>query len=311
MGFNRFPFRENDDFGPPPPPFRIRRRRWDFQSLGGANRWIILGVSIILLYIILNTGKGIYVDWLWFDGAGYSSVYSKIITTRILLFIGGAMLFIAFFGANVFYAGHLALRNPAPGLAEAEAAALRRLYLLALIAGTLFFAVIFGTIAAGNWDVVLRFINRESFGVKDPQFGRDVGFYVFQLPALQAAQGLVAGPLDPDDDRRRGAVPLPVPGRRLRRRTAEPDEAAPDAAARGRGSAINSERERENKAFFFFYKKKKKKLPPPKKTITYCSCPRVHTCRQVQLIRRQSSRNSAAMTAVAGDSNLHETVTRN
>ena len=193
MGFSRFPFREGDDFGPPPPPFRIRRRRWDFQSLGGANRWVILGVSIIVLYIILNTAKGIYVDWLWFDGAGYQSVYSKSITTRILLFLGGAALFIVFFGANVFYAGQLALRNPAPGLAEAEAAALRRLYLLALIAGTLFFAVIFGTIAASNWDVVLRFLNRESFGVEDPQFGRDVGFYVFQLPALHFFQSWLLG----------------------------------------------------------------------------------------------------------------------
>ncbi|MPZ48993.1 MAG: UPF0182 family protein [Dehalococcoidia bacterium] len=185
MSFSRFPGREGDDFGPPPPPFRIRRQRFDFRSLGGANRWIILGVSLILLYITLNTLKGIYVDWLWFDGAGYRSVYGTVLRARVFLFLGGAVLFIAFFGANLFYAGRLALRTPAPGLAESEAAALRRLYLLALIAGTLFFAVIFGTIAAGNWDVVLRFLNRESFGVTDPQFGKDVGFYVFTLPALR------------------------------------------------------------------------------------------------------------------------------
>jgi uncharacterized membrane protein (UPF0182 family) len=189
VAFGRFPGGEGDDFGPPPPPFRIRRRRFDYSAFTNANRWVILGVVLILLYIALNTAKSIYVDWLWFDGAGYRSVYATMLTTRVYLFLGGALLFIAFFGSNVFYAGHVALRTPAPGLAEAEAAALRRLYLLALMAGTLFFAVIFGTIAAGNWDLVLRFLNSEQFGVTDPQFGKDIGFYVFELPALRFFQG--------------------------------------------------------------------------------------------------------------------------
>ncbi len=191
--FSRNPNREGDDFGPPPPPFRINRRRPDFRGLGGYNRWIILGVGLIILYIVLNTLKSIYVDWLWFEGAGFRSVYSKILLTRVLLFFGGAGLFLAFFGANVALAARLALRVPAPGLAEGEAAALRRLYLLALIAGSVFLAVIFGTIASGQWDTVLRYINRESFGIEDPQFGRDVGFYVFTLPALQALQGWLMG----------------------------------------------------------------------------------------------------------------------
>jgi len=189
----RFPGSEGDDLGPPPPPFRLRRRRVDFRSFGGYNRWIILGVALILLYVVLSTLKSIYVDWLWFEGAGYRSVYAKILRTQVLLFLAGAGVFALFFGANVFLAGRLALRQPAPGLAEAEAAALRRLYLLALIAGTVFLAVIFGSIAAGRWDTVLAYLEREPFGVDDPQFGRDVGFYVFTLPALRFFYGWLMG----------------------------------------------------------------------------------------------------------------------
>ena len=193
MAFRRFPNREGDEFGPPPPPFQIRRNRVDFRSFGNFNRWILLGVALIILYVILNTAKTIYVDWLWFDGAGYQSVYTKVLQTRVLLFAGAAAIFLVFFGVNVFFAGRQALKTPAQGLMEAEAASLRRLYLLGLIAGTLFFAVIFGTIAAEGWNEVLSFLNRESFGVNDPQFGRDVGFYVFALPAIRLAYGWLMG----------------------------------------------------------------------------------------------------------------------
>ncbi|HLF77995.1 MAG TPA: UPF0182 family protein [Dehalococcoidia bacterium] len=189
MTFRRFPGSEDDDLGPPPPPFRIRRNRFDFRSFTGYNRWIVIGVILILSFIALSTAKSIYVDWLWFDGAGYRSVYSKMLVTKVWLFLGGTLLFALFFGANALFAGRLVMRTPAPGLIESEAAALRRLYLLAIIAGTLFLAVIFGTIAAGHWDVVLRLLNAQSFGVKDPQFDRDVGFYVFTLPALRFFYG--------------------------------------------------------------------------------------------------------------------------
>ena len=193
MSFGRFPNRDDEDYGPPPPPFRFQRRQPDWSALGGYNRWIILGVILILLFIALDTAKSIYVDWLWFDGAGFGNVYSTMLEARVGLFAAGALVFALFFGVSTFFAAQPVLRTPAPGLAEAEAAALRRLYLVAIIAGTVFFAIIFGTIAAGRWEIVLRYLNRESFGVLDPQFGRDVGFYVFSLPAMRFLHGWLLG----------------------------------------------------------------------------------------------------------------------
>ncbi len=190
---NRFPGAEDDDLGPPPPPFRIDRRRPELKSFGNLNRWIGVAVFLLVLFIVLNVAKGLYVDWLWFDGAGFRSVYATRLTTQIYLFLGSAAIFLGYFGFNVFLAGRLAVRNPVPGLSDEEAAAIRRLILLALVAGTIFLAVIFGAIAAGKWDIVLRFLNRESFGIEDPQFGKDVGFYVFTLPGLRAAYGWLMG----------------------------------------------------------------------------------------------------------------------
>ncbi len=197
----QFPPRRDDegDLGPPPAPFRIGgrgrggRQRFEFRSFGNYNRWIIIGVVLILAYIILNTLKSIYVDWLWFDGIGYRKVYSKVLGTQAWLFLGGAGLFLVYFAGNAYYAARPILRTPAAGLDETEAAGLRRVYLLALIAGSIFLALIFGTIAASHWDIILVYLNGQSFGIKDPQFGRDIGFYVFDLPALRFVYGWLMG----------------------------------------------------------------------------------------------------------------------
>ncbi|MFQ5551398.1 MAG: UPF0182 family protein, partial [Gemmatimonadales bacterium] len=48
-----------------------------------------------------------------------------------------------------------------------------------------------GASASAGWMVLLRFLNRTSFGLVDPVFGRDVGYYVFVLPAASAIVNFV------------------------------------------------------------------------------------------------------------------------
>ena len=47
-------------------------------------------------------------------------------------------------------------------------------------------ALLFGTRLGPQWRTFLLWINGESFGQKDPEYGLDVRFYVFELPALHA-----------------------------------------------------------------------------------------------------------------------------
>ena len=42
-----------------------------------------------------------------------------------------------------------------------------------------------GLAAAARWEDVLLWLNGESFGVTDPQWGIDISFFVFTLPALR------------------------------------------------------------------------------------------------------------------------------
>ncbi|MBW8839905.1 MAG: UPF0182 family protein [Gemmatimonadetes bacterium] len=67
-------------------------------------------------------------------------------------------------------------------------AALRRLSLpVAVVLGLLS-----GLAATSAWDVVLRFIYGTPFGVADPIFSRDIGFYAFTLPALSIGIGFLS-----------------------------------------------------------------------------------------------------------------------
>lgn len=177
--------REDDDLGPPPPPFRIRRQGMEMPSLGGLNKFIFFGVAVLVAFIVLNTLKTIYIDWLWFQGVGFEAVFAKRITTQAILFGGGAAIFLVFFGINIYLAARPMLRLPMANASDEEQQMLRRLYQLTIIAATLFFAVVFGAIAASQWDTVLAYLEAVPFGIDDPQFGRDLSYYVFELPALR------------------------------------------------------------------------------------------------------------------------------
>lgn len=179
---------DREDLGPPPPVFRIGRRR--LRLFGSLSRWLAVLVLLIILYVVLDFVKGIYADWLWFESLGYSSVFSKKIITLIWLFFAGAGAFLALFLGNVLLAQRLA--PPAADsslIADVEPIAVRRIALVGLVALAAFLAVIFGSTAAGQWDSVLRFMNSQSFGLEDPAFHKDISFYVFKLPVLRFIQG--------------------------------------------------------------------------------------------------------------------------
>ena len=201
MGF-RFqpPSEEGDDLGPPPGPFQFRSPP-RLRISGGILRWGGVIIFLIILYIIANIAKGIYADWLWFSGVSnvagddFSSVYSLRITTRIWLFFAGAGIFLTFFGANLIFAVRVISGGGGSAFqfGDMDAGAARRVFLIAGIAITLFLAVIFGSQAAGQWDTILLYFNSQPFGVEDEAFNRDIGFYVFELPALTFVQGWAMG----------------------------------------------------------------------------------------------------------------------
>ena len=178
--------------GGAPPPYQIGRARAGGGQSGVWSRVLVLLVILLVLFIIANIVVGLFIDRLWFDELGYRGVFNTRLGTRIWLFFAGFGIAGAFLLINVLAAWTLPLASPnaeASPFRDVPLATVKRAARIGTLAGTLFIAIIFGAIAWQEWELILQFIEAEPFGIVDPEFGRDVGFYVFKLDALQFVKG--------------------------------------------------------------------------------------------------------------------------
>src|SRR5690348_15279191 len=161
-------------------------------SLTLSRRWkIALGVVAILivLLIIASSLTGVYVNWLWFGEVHYRFVYRTILWTKIVLFLIFGFLMALLICGNLV-AAYL-LRPPfRPMSAEQQnferyrvMVEPRKWIVLAVVAVIAWLAA--GLSAMGKWQTWLLWLHGGSFGIKDPQFHRDVSFFAWDYPAYR------------------------------------------------------------------------------------------------------------------------------
>jgi uncharacterized protein len=150
-----------------------------------------LVVAVIALLIFITSMRGLagfYTDYLWFDSLSFASVWRKVLWAKIGLGLLFTAIFFVLLWVNLYLADRIApaVRPPGP-----EEDLVRRWHqVIGNRAGllrfgiSLLFAVIAGAGVSSQWEEWLFFVNRVDFGIEDQQFGRDIGFYVFQLPFL-------------------------------------------------------------------------------------------------------------------------------
>src|SRR5438477_2132535 len=170
------------------------------------SRSIILGAVIVVALLLLAGAIDFSTELMWFESIGVSGVFLTSIYARLVLFAIGFVVFLALFGANVLLARRLAYglddrsrRAPRAGtwedlLAQVGAQMGRRgeyallINSVSLIAG-LVLALFMGLLSAGYWLTALQLLHQTPFQIADPAFGRDVGFYIFAMPAWRAVEG--------------------------------------------------------------------------------------------------------------------------
>ncbi|WP_089019119.1 UPF0182 family membrane protein [Micromonospora coriariae] len=143
-------------------------------------------VGVFVLFTLLGWGVQAWTDWLWFDEVRYTEVFTGVLVTRLLLFLAVGLGMAVIVGGNLWLAHRL---RPRLRPHSVEQATLER-YRMALsprlgtwIALTAAVVGLFaGLSGQSRWNQWLLFRNGGDFGIKDPEFGVDIGFYVFQLP---------------------------------------------------------------------------------------------------------------------------------
>ncbi len=162
---------------------------------GWVSRLPIILAGILAIFVMINMGKGFYTDWLWFDSLGYGSVYTTVLRTKILVFFLASVIFGLFLLGNLVLATRLAPKRQGQFWPWAIVRQLQPMLKWSILLGTVLLSLIFGMVAQDNWMGILRFFNAQPFGIDDPVFHKDIGFYVFSLPFLNLLRGWLMGTL--------------------------------------------------------------------------------------------------------------------
>jgi uncharacterized membrane protein (UPF0182 family) len=168
-------------------------------------RLLLIGAAaiIVVALIVLSVTDGLLVDLLWFTSLGYRRVFTITLLAEVAIFL--CVWLVTFVAIAV--SGLVALRlshdrerlrvvRRSEQVTEVNLPELirslgDRVPWRAIVVG---FAALLAVFAAqgeaASWDVYLKAFSGVPFGVKDPAFGRDIGFFIFQLPFWQELRDL-------------------------------------------------------------------------------------------------------------------------
>jgi hypothetical protein len=153
---------------------------------------LVVAVALIALLAVIS---GWLQKWLWMRQVGYSGVFWTLWSLRWELFCGAFVVALLYLWINfrhaarngdTFRSGNL---TSEPTVAEKFGIQISPTVLkLAMAAIAAVVALFFAAFFYAQWDTYLRFRYGGSFGLSEPLFGVDVGFYVFRLPFFELLQ---------------------------------------------------------------------------------------------------------------------------
>jgi uncharacterized protein len=160
---------------------------------------IVAAIVLVLGLIVLGLTGDVLVDLLWFSEIGYRDVFWTVLSTKVAVAAAVFVICATFVGLNGIVATRLAAQHgagaPRPALDWASVQVrsgldlqefLRAHQTRLVILATGLLASLVAATEVSNWEVLLRFLYQTPYGHNDPVFGKDIGFYLFSLPAYVA-----------------------------------------------------------------------------------------------------------------------------
>jgi uncharacterized protein len=160
--------------------------------------WLLI---LLVLFLFLLSGNliSLYIDGLWFQEVGQLPVFLITLSTQLKLGLIIGLLFFIIVYANLVLAHRYrsaAQWHRTQGWLDLPFRTQLDPYVARLIpAFSAFLAFFAGLNGATEWENYLLARNGSSFGLPDPVFGNDFGFYVFKLPFLDYLQVWLMGTL--------------------------------------------------------------------------------------------------------------------
>ena len=163
--------------------------RGGFPRRPSLRKIVLTSAALVFLVVVVVPWLGGFAtDWLWFREVHFEQVFIKSLTWRAALFTGGALVAFGVVQGNVKVAtgngaGFPALFVDRGGGRRVD---ISRLVPRIFLAGSIFVAFLTGVSVASLWMTFLMAIHGKPVGAADSLFSRDIGFYLFTLPALSA-----------------------------------------------------------------------------------------------------------------------------
>jgi uncharacterized membrane protein (UPF0182 family) len=165
-------------------------------------RFIIAAVLVGICLILLWLASDFLVDWLWFSAIGYPQVFWTTVGAKAVVFLSVWTGTAVILWLNGWLAVRVARRQPPQSVADFVSnlagnvpppdlfAVVRdRLpWPRVIVGGAGLLALLVAASEVGDWGIILQFFYHVPYGADDPLFNKDIGFYLFVLPAYVLAK---------------------------------------------------------------------------------------------------------------------------
>ena len=163
---------------------------------------LVIVLLLLLFFAVIAPFARFYTDALWFNHLGFQQLFYKSLVAKILMVIVfGLAFFILLFG-NILVVRRLAPKekldvegSPLEEFITKTRDTWSRLVKWVILIFSIIAAFIAGLGWSGQWDVVLRYLNHATTGLKDPIFGKDTSYYLFSYPFIRSLVNWLLGVL--------------------------------------------------------------------------------------------------------------------
>lgn len=154
--------------------------------------WTVIGLVVVAVVTVFASARFLTEVW-WFSELGQAGVFWRLYAWPWGVRIGAGVVFALIIFGN--------LRLTQTALARALFRFQERLpeflswrvVKRIMLGVSLLFGVMASETLAHNWHIVASFVHRTAFGVADPLFNLDVGFYVFELSFYRLVHSALTG----------------------------------------------------------------------------------------------------------------------